>query len=149
MILGCPRLAARSTSATYFLTRLLPDFVELGGEHEPQGEQENAAMARVFAVLKLVLDLHQALGDRADTHNLVFEWIDVLYARERYHSGLGYRPYGFRMNSDGLVTPTYGRRKELRVSERSEGVGEVPTIERIGPWQFQQGRGTTTCSGTR
>ena len=52
---------------------------------------DNAAMESFFATLKMELDLHKAQGNRADTRNLVFEWIEVFYIRERCHSSLGYR----------------------------------------------------------
>ncbi|UQN10231.1 IS3 family transposase [Deinococcus sp. QL22] len=52
---------------------------------------DNAAMESFFATLKLELELDTAQGNRADTRNLVFEWIEVFYNRERRHSSLGYR----------------------------------------------------------
>jgi len=52
---------------------------------------DNAAMESFFATLKMELDLHKAQGNRTDTSNLVFEWIEVFYNRERRHSSLGYR----------------------------------------------------------
>ena len=52
---------------------------------------DNAAMESFFATLKMELELHKAKGNRADTRNLVFEWIEVFYNRERRHSSLGYR----------------------------------------------------------
>ena len=52
---------------------------------------DNAAMESFFATLKMELDLHKAQGNRTDTRNLVFEWIEVFYNRERRHSSLGYR----------------------------------------------------------
>ena len=52
---------------------------------------DNAAMESFFATLKLELDLHKAQGNRTETRNLVFEWIEVFYNRERRHSSLGYR----------------------------------------------------------
>ena len=52
---------------------------------------DNAAMESFFATLKMELTLHKAQGNRADTRNLVFEWIEVVYNRERRHSSLGYR----------------------------------------------------------
>ena len=47
-------------------------------------------MESFFATLKLELGLHKAKGNRTDTRNLVFEWIEVFYNRERRHSSLGY-----------------------------------------------------------
>jgi transposase InsO family protein len=52
---------------------------------------DNAAMESFFSTLKLELDLHKAQGTRTETRNLVFEWIEVFYNRERRHSSLGYR----------------------------------------------------------
>ena len=52
---------------------------------------DNAAMESFFATLKMELDFHKAQGNRTDTRNLVFEWIEVFYNRERRHSSLGYR----------------------------------------------------------
>ena len=52
---------------------------------------DNAAMESFFATLKMELNLHKAQGNRTDTSNLVFEWIEVFYNRERRHSSLGYR----------------------------------------------------------
>ncbi|WP_407571732.1 IS3 family transposase [Deinococcus altitudinis] len=52
---------------------------------------DNAAMESFFATLKMELDLHKAQGNRTDTRNLVFEWIEVFYNRVRRHSSLGYR----------------------------------------------------------
>ncbi|WP_019011603.1 integrase core domain-containing protein, partial [Deinococcus aquatilis] len=52
---------------------------------------DNAAMESFFATLKMELELDTAQGNRADTRNLVFEWIEVFYNRERRHSSLGYR----------------------------------------------------------
>ena len=52
---------------------------------------DNAAMESFFATLKMELELHKAKGNRADTRNLVFEWIEVFYNRERRHSSLGYQ----------------------------------------------------------
>nr|WP_019011933.1 integrase core domain-containing protein [Deinococcus aquatilis] len=52
---------------------------------------DNAAMESFFATLKLELNLDKAQGNRSDTRNLVFEWIEVFYNRERRHSSLGYR----------------------------------------------------------
>ncbi len=52
---------------------------------------DNAAMESFFATLKMELDLHKVQGNRADTRNLVFEWIEIFYNRERRHSSLGYR----------------------------------------------------------
>ena len=52
---------------------------------------DNAAMESLFATLKIELELHKAKGNRNDTRNLVFEWIEVFYNRERRHSSLGYR----------------------------------------------------------
>jgi len=52
---------------------------------------DNAAMESFFATLKMELNLHKAQGNRADTRNLVFEWIEVFYNRERRYSSLGYR----------------------------------------------------------
>jgi len=51
---------------------------------------DNAAMESFFATLKIELNLHKAQGTRPDTRNLVFEWIEVFYNRERRHSSLGY-----------------------------------------------------------
>ena len=52
---------------------------------------DNAAMESFFATLKMELELHKAKGNRTDTRNLVFEWIEVFYNRERRHSSLGYQ----------------------------------------------------------
>ena len=52
---------------------------------------DNAAMESFFATLKMELELHKAKGNRTDTRNLVFEWIEVFYNRERCHSSLGYQ----------------------------------------------------------
>ncbi|UQN08857.1 IS3 family transposase [Deinococcus sp. QL22] len=61
-------------------------------KYEPKGDcWDNAAMESFFATLKLELELDTAQGNRADTRNLVFEWIEVFYNRERRHSSLGYR----------------------------------------------------------
>ena len=38
---------------------------------------DNAAMESFFATLKMELELHKAKGNRTDTRNLVFEWIDT------------------------------------------------------------------------
>ena len=48
-------------------------------------------MESFFTTLKMELELHKAKGNRTDTRNLVFEWIEVFYNRERRHSSLGYR----------------------------------------------------------
>ncbi|XLE16658.1 IS3 family transposase (plasmid) [Deinococcus altitudinis] len=52
---------------------------------------DNAAMESFFATLKMELNLHKTQGNRTDTRNLVFKWIEVFYNRERRHSSLGYR----------------------------------------------------------
>jgi len=52
---------------------------------------DNAAIESFFDTLKMELDLHKAQGNRIDTRNPFFEWIEVCYNRERRHSSLGYR----------------------------------------------------------
>jgi putative transposase len=52
---------------------------------------DNAAMESFFSTLKMELDLHKIQGTRAQTRELVFEWIEVFYNRQRRHSSLGQR----------------------------------------------------------
>ena len=51
---------------------------------------DNAVAESVFGTLKCELDLEQAIGSRAETRAIVFEWIEVWYNRERRHSSLGF-----------------------------------------------------------
>lgn len=52
---------------------------------------DNAVQESFFSTLKLELDLQPARGTHAQTRSEVFEWIEVLYNRQRRHSSLGYR----------------------------------------------------------
>jgi putative transposase len=51
---------------------------------------DNAVAESAFATLKCELDLEHAIGSRAETRAIVFEWIEVWYNRERRHSSLGF-----------------------------------------------------------
>ena len=44
---------------------------------------DNAVAESVFGTLKCELDLEQAIGSRAETRAVIFEWIEVWYKRER------------------------------------------------------------------
>ena len=51
---------------------------------------DNAVVESFFASLKCELDLENAIGTRAETRAIIFEWIEVWYNRERRHSSLGF-----------------------------------------------------------
>jgi putative transposase len=51
---------------------------------------DNAVSESAFATLKCELDLEHAIGTRAETRAIIFEWIEVWYNRERRHSSLGF-----------------------------------------------------------
>ena len=51
---------------------------------------DNAVAESLFGTLKCELDLEQAIGSRAETRAIIFEWIEVWYNRERRHSSLGF-----------------------------------------------------------
>jgi putative transposase len=51
---------------------------------------DNAVVESFFASLKCELDLEDAIGSRAETRAIIFEWIEVWYNRERRHSSLGF-----------------------------------------------------------
>ena len=51
---------------------------------------DNAVAESVFGTLKCELDLEMAIGSRAETRVIIFEWIEVWYNRERRHSSLGF-----------------------------------------------------------
>ena len=51
---------------------------------------DNAVAESAFGTLKCELDLEMAIGTRAETRAIVFEWIEVWYNRERRHSSLGF-----------------------------------------------------------
>ncbi len=52
---------------------------------------DNARVESFFSTLKLELDLHKSQGTRAQTREIVFEWVEVFYNRFRRHSSLGQR----------------------------------------------------------
>lgn len=51
---------------------------------------DNAVVESFFASLKCELDLEDAIGSKAETRAIIFEWIEVWYNRERRHSSLGF-----------------------------------------------------------
>jgi putative transposase len=51
---------------------------------------DNAVAESLFGTLKCELDLEKAIGSRAETRAIIFEWIEVWYNRERRHSSLGF-----------------------------------------------------------
>lgn len=51
---------------------------------------DNAVVESFFASLKCELDLENAIGSKAETRAVIFEWIEVWYNRERRHSSLGF-----------------------------------------------------------
>ncbi len=52
---------------------------------------DNARVESFFSTLKLELDLHTIQGTRAQTREIIFEWVEVFYNRFRRHSSLGQR----------------------------------------------------------
>lgn len=52
---------------------------------------DNSLQESFFATLKTELQLDRARLPRAQTRTEVFEWIEVLYNRQRRHSSLGYQ----------------------------------------------------------
>ena len=51
---------------------------------------DNAVAESLFGTMKCELNLERAIGSRAETRAIIFEWIEVWYNRERRHSSLGF-----------------------------------------------------------
>jgi putative transposase len=51
---------------------------------------DNAVAESTFGALKCELNLEHAIGSRAETRAIIFEWIEVWYNRERRHLSLGF-----------------------------------------------------------
>lgn len=52
---------------------------------------DNAVMESFWSSLKRGLVHHQLFATRAQARSAIFEWIEVFYNRERFHSALGYK----------------------------------------------------------
>ena len=52
---------------------------------------DNACAESFFSTLKVELVYHQRYRTRAEARGDIFEWIEVIYNRQRRHSTLGYR----------------------------------------------------------
>ncbi|HEY2395068.1 MAG TPA: IS3 family transposase [Rudaea sp.] len=52
---------------------------------------DNAVMESFFSSLKQELTHHEGFVDRDEARSKMFDYIQVLYNRERLHSGLDYR----------------------------------------------------------
>jgi putative transposase len=52
---------------------------------------DNAAMESFWSSLKRELVHRRTFASRAEARAAIFEWIEVCYNRERFHSALGYK----------------------------------------------------------
>ena len=52
---------------------------------------DNAAMESFWSSLNRELVHRRTFASRAEARAAIFEWIEVFYNRERFHSALGYK----------------------------------------------------------